>query len=116
MAVSIEFIEYILDQLDDWREVSYKKMFGGAGIYADELMFAVVADDVLYFKVDDSNRAMYEEEGSEPFKPFADKPMTMSYYELPIDIVENREKFIEWAEISYEVQMHSKTTKKSKKK
>ncbi len=72
-------------------------MFGGAGIYYDGLIFGLLADDVLYFKVDDSNKSDYERAGMKPFQPFEDKPMVMSYYEVPVDILENREVLAEWA-------------------
>jgi len=53
MAVSDEFVEYVVEQLSRWGEVSIRRMFGGAGLYREGTMFAVVADDVAYLKVDD---------------------------------------------------------------
>lgn len=97
MAVSESFKGYVLDQLEPLGFVAIKKMFGGAGIYYDGLIFGLFADDVLYFKVDDSNRSDYEKEGMGPFKPFTDKPMVMPYYEVPIDILEDRHALLEWA-------------------
>jgi DNA transformation protein len=73
-------------------------MFGGAGLYFEDLFFGIIADDVLYFKVDDSNRADYEAEGMGPFKPFPDKIEVMQYYEVPIDVLENKNTLREWAE------------------
>lgn len=101
MPVSNEYIEYALDQLSDLGEVTYKKMFGGVGLYHLGKFFALIADDVLYFKVDDDNRGDFEANGMEPFKPFADKPQTMQYYEVPIDILESREKLRTWAQKAY---------------
>jgi len=72
-------------------------MFGGACIYYGGMIFGLLADDVLYFKVDDSNKLDYVRAGMEPFQPFDDKPMVMSYYEVPVDILENRELLAEWA-------------------
>ncbi len=60
-------------------------MFGGTGRYLQGVFFALIASDMLYFKVDDSNRPDYEAAGMGPFKPFADRPAyTMQYYEVPI--------------------------------
>jgi DNA transformation protein len=78
-------------------------MFGGAGLYFEGLFFALVADDVLYFKVDDSNRADYESAGMGPFQPFPDKPYTMQYYEVPIEALENRENLYDWARKALDV-------------
>jgi DNA transformation protein len=98
VAVSDEYLEYVLDQLSTLGSVSSRRMFGGAGLYHEDLFFAVVADDVLYFKADDSNRSDYEAAGAEPFRPFPDKDHVMQYYEVPVDILENRESLTEWAQ------------------
>lgn len=97
MPVSDEYLAYVVEQLEGLGAVQSRRMFGGAGLYCDGLFFAIVADDVLYFKVDDSNRADYEAEGMGPFQPFADKKAVMQYYEVPIDVLENRETLRDWA-------------------
>jgi hypothetical protein len=56
MPVSNEYLQFVQDQLAGLGEITVKRMFGGAGLYLDGTFFAIVADDVLYFKVDDSNR------------------------------------------------------------
>ena len=57
-------------------------MFGGVGIYAQGLFFALIAEDRLYFKVDDTTRPSFEQRGMEPFRPFGEDS-AMGYYELP---------------------------------
>ncbi|MFT5697665.1 MAG: DNA transformation protein [Desulforhopalus sp.] len=59
MPVSNDFLVYILDQLSKWGEVTVKKMFGGAGLYRDGKMFGLVANNVVYLKVDDTNRGQF---------------------------------------------------------
>ena len=83
-----EYLEYVLEQLEGLGEVTPRKMFGGAGLYRDGKMFGLIADDVAYLKVDDSNREAFERAGSSPFKPYADKATVMSYYEIPPDVLE----------------------------
>ncbi len=97
MAISESYKDYVLNQLEQLGYVTVKKMFGGAGIYYDGLIFGLIANDSLYFKVDDSNRSDYEKEGMGPFKPFEDKAMVMPYYEVPIDVLEDRHVLLEWA-------------------
>lgn len=97
MAISESYKEYVVDQLRELGCVTVKKMFGGAGIYFDGYIFGLLADDVLYFKVDDSNKSDYERAGMEPFQPFAEKPMLMPYYEVPVDILESKELLADWA-------------------
>jgi len=100
MAVSDEFIEYVVDQLAGWGEVSARKMFGGAGLYCDGVMFGLIADDIAYLKVDDSNREDFIKAGSSAFNPYPEKVKSavMSYYEIPADILEDAEHLGKWAE------------------
>ena len=98
MSVSDEYLTYVIDQLECLGPVNSRRMFGDAGLYFDDLFFAVVADDVLYFKVDDSNRPDYEKASMEAFRPFPDKSTVMGYYQVPIDVLENRDLLRDWAQ------------------
>ena len=104
MPVSGEFLEYVLDLYREWGGVTARRMFGGAGLYRDGKMFGLIAADVLYLKVDDTNRARFESAGSGPFKPWDDKPMVMSYYEVPADLMEDAEMLLEWSAQSLAIQ------------
>lgn len=64
-------------------------MFGGVGIYAAELFFALVDDDTLYFKVDDATRPLFEDRGMAPFRPYGERGEVMQYYEVPADVLED---------------------------
>ena len=68
--------------------VTGKAMFGGIGIYAGGLFFALIAEDRLYFKVDNLTRPDFERRGMEPFRPFGEDS-AMGYYEVPADVVED---------------------------
>ncbi|MFH2012875.1 MAG: TfoX/Sxy family protein [Pseudomonadota bacterium] len=100
MSVSEEFLAYVIDQFSGWGNVYARKMFGGAGLYHDGKMFGLIADDVMYLKVDNSNREDFVKACSSQFKPYPDKPMVMPYYEIPPDILEQPEVLIKWAERS----------------
>lgn len=84
-------------------------MFGGAGIYHDGAFFGLVADDTLYFKVDDRSRQDYTDAGMGPFKPFG--TYAMSYYEVPADVLEDPDELGLWAKKAFEA-----AVKKIKKK
>jgi DNA transformation protein len=103
MPISDEFVDYVIDQLAGWGDVSARKMFGGAGLYCDGVMFGLIADDVAYLKVNDSNRDDFLQAGSSPFQPYPDKAATMSYYEIPVDVLENPDLLRRWAERSLSV-------------
>ena len=73
-------------------------MFGGVGIYAGAFFFALIANDVLYFKVDDSNRGDFERLGMGPFRPYGPEGEVMQYYEVPADLLDDPEELRPWAE------------------
>lgn len=73
-------------------------MFGGVGIYAGDLFFALIADDTLYFKVDDSNRPDFEARGMGPFRPFGEDGEVMQYYRVPEELLDDPEPLGAWAE------------------
>ena len=107
-----QFLEYVLSEvLSDVDDISHRAMFGGYGIYKDGVIFAIIAYDQLYFKVDESNRRDYEQYASTPFvySHGKHKSTTMSYWKLPADIMEDRHEIAKWVQKSYEV---SKSQKK----
>jgi DNA transformation protein len=101
MAVSDDFLQYVLEQLAGLEHVVPRRMFGGVGLYQEERFFGLIAGDTLYFKVNDSNRRDYEARGMGRFRPFADKPhRSMTYYEVPADTLEDAEECVAWAQKS----------------
>jgi len=104
MAKKSEFVEYLLEILEPFAGVTAKSMFGGYGVFKEGLMFALVADDTLYFKVDDFNRFEFERLNLGPFIYMkGDKPMPMSYYKAPESALDNSEEMVRWALARYEL-------------
>jgi DNA transformation protein len=97
LRVSGSVREFVIDQLAGLEALRARPMFGGVGLYAGDVFFGIVAADVLYLKVDDSTRAKYEAAGSTPFKPYADRPMSTSYYSVPVEVLESAPTLVEWA-------------------
>jgi len=87
----------VLDQLEDLGDLTSKKMFGGVGLYCRGLFFGIIARDELYLKVDDRNRSDYQRAGMRPFKPYRDRPGTMRYYKVPLDVLESAPELGRWA-------------------
>ena len=69
MAVSPGFANFVTEQLDGCGPIVTRRMFGGVGIYSGDVFFAIIDNDILYLKTDDSNRADFEAAGSGPFRP-----------------------------------------------
>jgi DNA transformation protein len=117
VTTSTDFVAYVLEQLAELGEVRSQRMFGGAGLYCDEFFFALIADDVLYLRVDDSNREDYRARGAAQFRPYADRPLlSMSYYEAPADVLENAGELVQWARRSVAIAMRAPGTPSTPRK
>jgi DNA transformation protein len=93
------FVNQVVSHLNQVAPVTARAMFGGYGLYAEGVMFGLIADETLYFKVDDQNRPSYLAAGSEPFTYDRNgKPIQMSYYRLPDAVFENIEQLAAWVE------------------
>jgi len=98
MPVRPQFVAWILEQLAGVSAVRSRRMFGGVGLYSGDRFFGLIDDDVLYLKVDDSNRGEFVARGCHPFQPFKDKPeYSMSYYDVPAEVLEDVDELARWA-------------------
>jgi DNA transformation protein len=110
------FRNFIIDQLQRvLPQVRARSMFGGFGIYAGDVFFALIADDTLYFKVDDSNRPDFEKLGMKPFQPYGESSEPMKYYQVPADLLEDPEALRPWAEKSIAVAAQKSPKKKKRR-
>lgn len=104
MAVSADYLQYVLDQLQRLGDVSSRRMFGGVGLYCGEFFFGLIDDDTLYLRVDDSNRAEYTARGAAQFRPYKDRPqLSMNYYDVPPEVLDDARQLAEWARRSVAV-------------
>ena len=102
--------DYLVDLLAPWGNVRLKRMFGGFGLYRDDVFFSIIDDGVVYFKVDDALRHRFEAAQSEPFSfPHKDKSgeikqmIMKGYWRVPDEVLEDTDQLFEWAQASYEV-------------
>ena len=114
-----DFVDHVLDLLTPWGGVSARKMFGGYGLYKQGAMFALAAEDVLYFKVDDRNRPLFQQLGMTPFTYDGQgKPVEMPYWETPPDALDDGAALIDFARGALDAALAAKKEKpapKSKK-
>jgi DNA transformation protein len=117
MATDSGLIEHLRELLEPMPGVSFKRMFGGYGIFRHDLMFALISDDTLYLKVDEQNKAAFEERGLGPFVYLkAGKPMPMSYYRAPDETLDDTDEMVAWAEQAYAAAVRAQTAKPKTKK
>lgn len=106
MPVTGSFVDFVREQLDGVGPITPKRMFGGVGLYAGDVFFALLAGDVLYLKVDGSTRAALETAGGRAFQPYPDRPRgkgTMQYYSVPAAILEDGDELVALAKQSVAV-------------
>jgi DNA transformation protein and related proteins len=108
VSVSPTYRTFVIEQLSRARkDLRSKSMFGGVGIYAGDLFFALIDDDLVYFKVDDQNRPAFEARGMGPFMPSDGE--VMQYYQVPEDVLEDPETLRTWMDASIAVAQRRKT-------
>ena len=113
MAVSREFAEYCAEQLGAAGQVRQKRMFGGVGFYLDDVFCALLGSSGrLFLKTGDSNRADFEAHGCEPFKPFEDRDVVMTYYEVPEQVLDDSDELRDWARKARAVALASQKPKR----
>jgi len=91
MSSDASFVTYVEDQLHALGDVRSRAMFGGHGVYAGNVFFAVIASGRLYFKTDARTRARYVDAGMTHFEPLK------NYYEVPVDVIEDDGELVVWA-------------------
>ena len=97
------FKDFVLDQLQDVNGVEARRMFGSYGLYQDETFFGILHKGKLYFKVDESTVGEYRKRKMKPFRPNA-KQTLKSYYEVPVEIIEDGERLGAWAKAAIHFQ------------
>lgn len=109
MGGSKEFISYLLEMLEGFSSVSAKAMFGGHGIYLNGLISAIVVDDTLYIKADQTSRNIFEIRGLTQFSYMKKgKKCFMSYYMILEESLDDPEELSSWAQKGYEAALRSR--------
>jgi DNA transformation protein len=109
------FCDRVLATLNQVNAVTARSMFGGYGLYIDGVMFALIAYDTLYFKVDDDNREDYVAVGMSPFTyEGKNKPIQMSYYQLPEFVFQNVAELAVWVDKAHTAARRAQAKQKPK--
>ena len=116
MAISASFLNLTKETFASFGTIEIRRMFGGAGIYCDNLFFAILDDDVVYFKVDDVTRGAFERAGLEPFQfEMKDGSLaSMSYYSAPESIFDDADELREWTTLALDAARRARKLKPKK--
>ena len=108
------FHTYVEDLFAGLGRIRIRKMFGGAGVYSGEDMFALIDKDRVYVKSDDVLKERLQSEGGEPFEwtnPSTGKTIKMSYVSLPVNALDDREEASSWGRQALDVAIQARRAK-----
>jgi DNA transformation protein and related proteins len=108
------FHTYVEDLFASLGRIRIRKMFGGAGVYSGEDMFALIDEDRVYVKSDDTLKADLESEGGESFEwtnPSTGKTIKMSYVSLPVQALDDRVSASDWGRKALDVAIEARRAK-----
>ena len=98
MTVSEGFLDMLRDLMEPLGRITVRRMFGGASLYADGVLFAIVDDDALYLKGDATTAQRYEAEGLPKFTyEGKNGPVSMSYWRAPERLLDDADEMCDWA-------------------
>ena len=108
-----EFVSYVLELMQSIGPVRARAMFGGHGIFLEELMFGLVADSAFFLKVDKENEGHFKDRGLEAFTYMKKgKEYKMSYYQAPEEVLDDVEEMNYWANLAYSAALRAASKKR----
>lgn len=105
-------VDHSLELLSALGPVRARRMFGGWGLYAHDVMVGLIASERLYLKVDSDTRGHFEQAGCEPFVYTGQsKPVTMSYWNVPAEAMDSPAEMLPWARLALRAALAAHTVK-----
>src|SRR5580704_11791460 len=103
MVASDSFAEFLREQLASLGRLTMRRMFGKTGVFCDGVMLAMVTDNMLYFRVDNGNRAAFKE--AEVFPPLnyenQGRLIDLSFWRAPDRLFDEPDELVEWARAAF---------------
>lgn len=102
MSVSQPALSRALHHLSQVAPVSYRRIFAGIGLYHQQYLFAIMADDRLYFRVDDASRQPYLDRAMSALQPRGAGSSLSHFYQLPDAVLEDSSELLFWMRAAVE--------------
>jgi DNA transformation protein len=112
------FVDHVVHELLAGIDgITSRAMFGGHGVYKGGIIFAIIVNDELYFKVDGSNKGEYEARSSHPFvySQGGHAATTMSYWLVPDEVLDDPDLLASWVDVSVGISKANKSNASKKK-
>ena len=99
MVASDNFAEFLSEQLAPLGRVTMRRMFGKTGVFCDGVMLGMVADNTLYFRVDEENKATFDEAAGFPPLNYSKKGFSidLGFWRAPERLFDEPDEFLLWA-------------------
>jgi len=111
-----DHIAHSVELLASLGPVRVRRMFGGFGLYVDDVFMALVIGEELYLKADDATRARFESAGGRPFAYEGNgKTVTVNYWTVPADALESPALMLPWARLAFEAGLRARAAKDPKR-
>lgn len=108
------FVDHCLELFAPLGAVRARRMFGGQGLYIDDLFVALIAYERLYLKTDGQTRAAFEAAGGEPFVfESRGQPTATSYWTVPAEAMESPALMQPWARQAIAAALRARAAKPS---
>ncbi len=115
--MSLDDPNYLNELFSAFGRVSVRRMFGGAGVFRDGLMFALVADGELFLKADANTQPAFEAEGMQPFTyGKGAKRVVMSYWRMPERLLDEPDELADWARDAFKAAQRAALKKPATRK
>ena len=102
-------VQHVIDLMRRFAAVRARAMFGGHGLYREELMFALLADGGLYFKTDAETAPVFDSHGLRPFSFTArGRTVNLSYREAPPQALEDEAEMTAWCQLAWQAALRAK--------
>jgi len=107
-----EFVTHCLELLAPLGAVRSRRMFGGHGLYVDDLFIALIAAERLYLKVDAQTRGRFEAAGCAPFVYDAKgQSVSLGYFSAPEEAIESPQLMQPWGRLAFEAALRARAAK-----
>jgi len=103
MVASDGFAEFLREQCAPLGRLTFRRMFGKTGVFCDGVMLAMVADNTLYFRVDDENKATFKEAAAFPPLTYSKRGVTidLAFWRAPERLFDEPDELLVWARAAF---------------
>ena len=109
MAISDTYLAYLEELLAWLPQLRIKRMFGGVGLYSEELFFAIADDGTLYLKADAESVDVYRQGGGEQFTYESKSKLSrMNYWSVPAEVIEEPDELRRWIGVALDTALRAR--------